>query len=383
MPPKNPRVTIRDALKNLEESNFRDFCDELAKPEGKPRIWPSDVEKKSRTEVMKVLVSRCSSGAVDRAITTLRDIGCNDEADELGEMDLHSCHSSQRCATRIFPAQTWARPLITTLCMDKLKHRLLPVAPNSKRTKLKHKSIKNRVALLITNNTFTELKNRPGAEKDEENMKELLSTLGYEVVKHTNLTAKKMENALDDFSKHPKLKETDSVFVVISSHGKLGAVLGVNHKPDEPDELKVDDIHDKLNVKSCPALVNKPKIIIIQACRGKETGSALVEADDVAVREIDEDVLRYTHKEKDFIALLSSTPHTVSYRHSLRGSFLIRFTVDVFEANLLKDHIEDLFRKVMKRFEEGKELPDCRQMATKDRCTLTHHFFLFPGDLKQ
>uniref|UniRef100_A0A8C6SNQ9 Caspase-8 n=1 Tax=Neogobius melanostomus TaxID=47308 RepID=A0A8C6SNQ9_9GOBI len=187
------------------------------------------------------------------------------------------------------------------------------------------KSIKNRVALLITNNTFTELKNRPGAEKDEENMKELLSTLGYEVVKHTNLTAKKMENALDDFSKHPKLKETDSVFVVISSHGKLGAVLGVNHKPDEPDELKVDDIHDKLNVKSCPALVNKPKIIIIQACRGinifgvilisEETGSALVEADDVAVREIDEDVLRYTHKEKDFIALLSSTPRQSSSQH--------------------------------------------------------------------
>uniref|UniRef100_A0A8C6WWG4 Caspase-1 n=1 Tax=Neogobius melanostomus TaxID=47308 RepID=A0A8C6WWG4_9GOBI len=246
------------------------------------------------------------------------------------------------------------------------------------------KSIKNRVALLITNITFADEKyNRRGAEKDEENMEELLSTLGYEVVKHTNLTAKKMENALDDFSKHPKLKETDSVFVVIMSHGKLGAVLGVNHKPGEPDELKVDDIYDKLNAKNCRALVDKPKIIIIQACRGKETGSALVEADDVAVREIDEDVLRFTHKEKDFIALLSSTPHTKSWRNTFKGSYLILFTVDVFQTNVLKDHIEDLFRKVMKRFEEGKELPDCRQMATKDRCTLTHHFFLFPGDLKQ
>uniref|UniRef100_A0A8C6SPE7 CARD domain-containing protein n=1 Tax=Neogobius melanostomus TaxID=47308 RepID=A0A8C6SPE7_9GOBI len=95
MPPKNARVAIWNALKNLEESNFRDFCDELAKPEGKPRIWPSDVEKKSRTEVLKVLVSRCSSGAVDRAITTLRDIGCNGEADELGEMDLHSASRSK------------------------------------------------------------------------------------------------------------------------------------------------------------------------------------------------------------------------------------------------------------------------------------------------
>uniref|UniRef100_A0A8C6WI84 Caspase-1 n=1 Tax=Neogobius melanostomus TaxID=47308 RepID=A0A8C6WI84_9GOBI len=229
-------------------------------------------------------------------------------------------------------------------------------------------SIKNRVALIITNITFTKLNNRPGAEKDEENMEKLLSTLGYEVVKHTNLTAKKMGDALVDFSKHPKLKETDSVFVVISSHGILGAVLGVNHKPAEPDELKVDDIYDNLNAKSCRALVDKPKIIIIQACRGKETGSVLkcdnVEADDV--REIKEDVSRYRHKENDFIALLSSTPHTVSYRHKSQGSFLIQYTVDIFQAN------------VMKKCKEGKELPDdLRQMPTKNRCTLTQHFSFF------
>uniref|UniRef100_A0A8C6T7N0 Caspase-1 n=1 Tax=Neogobius melanostomus TaxID=47308 RepID=A0A8C6T7N0_9GOBI len=250
-------------------------------------------------------------------------------------------------------------------------------------------SIKNRVALLITNITFADEKNnRRGAEKDEENMKELLSTLGYEVVKHTNLTAKKMEDALVEFSKHPKLKETDSVFVVIMSHGKLGAVHGVNYEPNEPDELRVDKIYDKLNAENCPALVNKPKIIIIQACRGKERGSVcmsdIVKADAVHCGVTKEDVSRFTHKEMDFISLLSSTPHTVSYRNKSQGSYLIQFTVDVFKTNVLEDHIEDLFRKVMKKFKEEKELPDhLRQMPTKDRCTLTQHFFLFPGDLKQ
>ncbi len=52
-------------------------------------------------------------------------------------------------------------------------------------------SIRNRVALLITNIKFTEKKfNRNGAEKDEENMEKLLRSLGYEVVKYTNLTGK-------------------------------------------------------------------------------------------------------------------------------------------------------------------------------------------------
>jgi len=49
----------------------------------------------------------------------------------------------------------------------------------------------NRVALLITNIKFTDEKfNRNGAEKDEENTEKLLTALGYEVVKHTNLTGK-------------------------------------------------------------------------------------------------------------------------------------------------------------------------------------------------
>lgn len=49
------------------------------------------------------------------------------------------------------------------------------------------------MALLITNIKFTNnKKDRPGAEKDEENMERLLKGLGYEVVKHTNLTGQVM-----------------------------------------------------------------------------------------------------------------------------------------------------------------------------------------------
>eukprot|EP00064_Thunnus_orientalis_P006122 superscaffoldBa00000622_g6137 len=51
-------------------------------------------------------------------------------------------------------------------------------------------SIRSRVALLITNIEFTHLKNRYGAEKDEQNMENLLKELGYEVVKHRDLTGK-------------------------------------------------------------------------------------------------------------------------------------------------------------------------------------------------
>uniref|UniRef100_A0A3Q3WW36 Uncharacterized protein n=1 Tax=Mola mola TaxID=94237 RepID=A0A3Q3WW36_MOLML len=252
-------------------------------------------------------------------------------------------------------------------------------------------SIANRVALLITNIKFTnEKKNRYGAEKDEENMKSLLTNLGYEVVKHTNLTGKAIDEAFIEFSKHPKLTKTDSVVVVIMSHGKLGAVLGVDTQSGTAfdDEFPINNIYKHLGPENCPALLDKPKIIIIQACRGAKKGSVILRDSanpavlcdnasmSAAEENIDDDGFRRVHKEKDFISLLSSTPDTESYRHKMYGSFLIQYVVEVFNTYAHKDDIEELFRKVMYRFEDIKSIV---QMPNKDRCSLTKTFYFYPG----
>ncbi|XP_026153000.1 caspase a [Mastacembelus armatus] len=293
--------------------------------------------------------------------------------------------------------QEWSATLIPTteaFWSSKVNDRnIYPVTKNN---------IRNRVALLITNIKFAnERLNRRGAEKDEENMEKLLRALGYEVVKYTNLTGEEIDKALIDFSKHSKLKETDSVFVVIMSHGKLGAVLGVNWKENcsDKDELPINNIYKHLDSEGCPALLNKPKIIIIQACRGEEDGAVLVcdsvkpavtvkpavfsdeapqcrPAASAAEDDVEDDSIRRVHKEKDFISLLSSTPDTVSYRHRDDGSFLIQYVVDVFNNFARNDDVDELFRKVMQRFEEFQ---DRKQMPTKDRCTVTKHIYLFPG----
>lgn len=250
-------------------------------------------------------------------------------------------------------------------------------------------AISNRVALVITNITFTnQLLNRKGAEKDEDNMEILLKGLGYEVVKHRNLTGKAIEDAITDFSKHPKLKDTDSVVVVIMSHGKLGAVCGVNSQSEVSgdDNFSLDNIYIHLGPKNCPALLDKPKIILIQACRGEEKGGVIL-ADNLYLAEnpamgddanIEDDNLRVVHKEKDFISLLCCTPGTVAYREPSRGSFLIQVLVDVFNGSAARDDLEELFRKVMCRFED-LPIGNRRQMPTKERCTLTKHFYFYPG----
>ncbi|XP_053176212.1 caspase a-like [Scomber japonicus] len=252
-------------------------------------------------------------------------------------------------------------------------------------------TISSRVALLITNIEFTdEAMNRKGAEKDEENMEKLLKALGYEVVKYTNLTGKEIEEAVIKFSKHPKLKETDSVFVVIMSHGELGAVLGVNYKKGdterEKDKFPIDDIFKHLATTHCQDLLDKPKIIIIQACRGERDGSVLVSeaavvSDDARHPDLSlqADSLRSAPREKDFICFLSCTPGTHSYRHTDKGSFLIQYIVDALNTFAHKDHIDELFRRVAQRFDEDFPCQTKRQIPTRDRCTPTKNFYLFPG----
>uniref|UniRef100_A0A3P9CZU3 Uncharacterized protein n=1 Tax=Maylandia zebra TaxID=106582 RepID=A0A3P9CZU3_9CICH len=247
----------------------------------------------------------------------------------------------------------------------------------------------NRIALMINNIKFhNDSSDRHGAEKDDRVMFNLLQSLGYQVVRYNNLTGK-IDDALTQFLQHKKLTQTDSVFVTIMSHGDMGIISGTDSKA-----FKTEEIFQHLNAKNCPALVNKPKIIIIQACRGDQLfifhkSVFLVSAERGSVdlplqqpvhtdniRALSENFTRAVrvHIEKDFICFHSSTPHTVSYRSTSDGSFFIQTLADVFNKWSHEYDIEELFRK---HFESSSS--DYLQMPTKERNTLTKRFYLFPG----
>lgn len=81
-----------------------------------------------------------------------------------------------------------------------------------------------------------------------------------------SLLLQKMDEALKWFSRRPTLPLTDSVFVVVMSHGGMGTICGTgNHR------MEVHRIYERLNSRNCPALKDKPKIVIIQASRGGES----------------------------------------------------------------------------------------------------------------
>ncbi|KAI4564049.1 hypothetical protein MJT46_009847 [Ovis ammon polii x Ovis aries] len=189
---------------------------------------------------------------------------------------------------------------------------------------------------------------------------------------------------LKAFAARSEHRTSDSTFLVLMSHGIRAGICGKKYSEEVQDILKVDDIFQILNTLNCPALGNKPKVIIIQACRGEKQGVVWVN-DSVAAsgncplvvpEDFDSDAIKKAHIEKDFIAFCSSTPDNVSWRHPILGSLFIIKLIKNFQEYAWSCDLEEIFRKVRFSF----ELPDGKvQMPTAERVTLTRCFYLFPG----
>ncbi|KAM8815975.1 caspase-13-like isoform 2-T2 [Rhynchonycteris naso] len=250
---------------------------------------------------------------------------------------------------------------------------------------IRERKDRTRLALIICNREFDHLPLREGAEIDITGMKGLLEGLGYTVDVKEKLTAKEMESVLKAFAARPEHRASDSTFLVFMSHGILDGICGILHSDKNSDVLRYDTIFQIFNNRNCLSLKDKPKVIIVQACRGENRGelwvrdspAALADSSLLSPENLEDDAVHKTHVEKDFIAFCSSTPHNVSWRDITKGSLFISQLITCFQRYSWRCHLEEVFRKVQLSFEK----PDVRaQMPTIERLSMTRYFYLFPGN---
>uniref|UniRef100_A0A2K5M218 Caspase 5 n=1 Tax=Cercocebus atys TaxID=9531 RepID=A0A2K5M218_CERAT len=250
---------------------------------------------------------------------------------------------------------------------------------------IKKREDRKRLALIICNTEFDHLPPRTGAHFDILGMKGLLQGLGYNVVDKTKLTAKEMESELRAFARRPEHKSSDSTFLVLMSHGILEGICGTAHDEKNPDVLLYDTVFQIFNNRNCLSLKDKPKVIIVQACRGKGRGehwvrdspASLAVISSQSPENLEEDSVCRVHVEKDFIAFCSSTPHNMSWRDRTKGSIFITELITCFQKYSWCYHLMKIFQKVQKSF----EIPMAKaQMPTIERVSLTRDFYLFPGN---
>lgn len=83
---KTIRMALVETLEDLSRQNFEKFCHQLLDRRQEPRVRRSRVEGKNYLDITDVLVSTFTeAGALQVAEQLLRQIGCNEEAQSLGE----------------------------------------------------------------------------------------------------------------------------------------------------------------------------------------------------------------------------------------------------------------------------------------------------------
>ncbi|XP_016381999.1 caspase-1-like [Sinocyclocheilus rhinocerous] len=390
---KSTKEHLEDTFNDLGTDDLKSFKNKLCDRKKGAGIRKAQLQKVADAIDLADLMVRTftSTGAVPVAIEILEAIGCNEPAAELKENAGHGLPvaqsrgdvvdhgASQGLKVELALSDDWHEQLHVVLCSQQFKNQI--IRENGQEIyEVKEKYVRKRLALLINNIDFDDkAMTRRGADRDEQNMEWLLKELDYQVVKYRNLSAKDMEKAVMDFARREEHAHSDSTFVVIMSHGKRDAILGVHYTASNPsDTFPVDNVYRCLNTEKCPGLRDKPKVILLQACRGGDSGRLWAsdgEPDEPVEIEGDD----FVHKEKDFISLMSCTPDTKSYRHVENGTFYVQNVVDVLMKHAHKDHIEELFRKVIQRFESTEMMGSYKQMACKDRASLPKLFYLFPG----
>ncbi|NWY54659.1 CASP1 protein, partial [Chionis minor] len=244
---------------------------------------------------------------------------------------------------------------------------------------------RTRRALLICNIEFEHLSWRNGAEVDVAGMTKLLEGLGYMVDVHCNLTSQGMAAVMKDFAGRKEHCTSDSTFLVFMSHGVRAGLCGTKSRDETTDILSLDTIYETFNNKCCRALLGKPKVVIIQSCRGRNVGSVLVsDSADPALPAsssaqavpagLEDDAIFEVHLESDFATLHSSTPDTVSWRSSATGSLFIQHLIEEFRNHACNSDLQEIFRKTQHSF--GK-FP--RQLPAQERTTMLRKFYFFPG----
>ena len=242
------------------------------------------------------------------------------------------------------------------------------------------KSKPHGICIIINNENFkTLLKSRSGTNKDAHNLQNLFNYLGFVTQCHNNKTHIEMRQILNDVASMDHSKY-DCLMVAILTHGDYGDLLyGTSGQG-----IMIQEVIETFSGRRCPALIGKPKIFIIQACRGTRHNQ-VVWLNDTNDDECDmTDSHPTVHPNiSDYLVAHSTIPGHVSFRNNKIGSIFISTLVEIFKRCAAYEDIitmlERVTNEVTKYKPQGDGLQDSRQSPEVHSC-LRGKLYFNPGN---
>ena len=217
------------------------------------------------------------------------------------------------------------------------------------------------IAVIINNEEFkAPLATRSGATIDAYNLSNLFNNLGFDTQCHDNKTHTEMRHILNDVAGMDH-NNYDCLMVAILTHGDYGDVLyGTSGR------ITIQEVIETFSGKRCPTLIGKPKIFIIQACRGRRYNQAveMYEKNDDLHDAIDS--IPTAHASiSDYLVAYSTIPGHVSFRNNKIGSIFIHTLVKTFRQHAADEDLitmlERVTNEVTKYQPQGDKQQDSKQ----------------------
>lgn len=217
-----------------------------------------------------------------------------------------------------------------------------PAAPSSTQNTDRYDMRGRRVAYIVCVK-----KKRPGAEKDLEIMKKLLEGNKFQCSENIDPRAEDILKGFRTF--RDELNENvggiSCCFVVIMAHGTLGKIVG-----SDGAEVSLDDVFELFNNKQCSALREKPKVFIIQACRGDSNRKTKQNMD--ATEHGSPGSKNKLPTISDTLTVYATPPGGAALRSPKSGSPMFIEMANVFPKYSKECDVYELFTKVNKRLDK-------------------------------
>lgn len=184
-----------------------------------------------------------------------------DKSTDITGQDSSSSQSSQNSTQSYqFMAADYFSPMRT------LKVKKAEICHDNPKQDYKFTSRPRGPCLIINNVDFDSemLPRRHGSDEDSKILQDVFKQIGFEVHHERNLTASTMRKTFSKLVSACR-QEHDALFLIILSHGSESGIYGT-----DAVELDLNDIMSYFDNRRCKIMIGKPKVFIIQSCKGSK-----------------------------------------------------------------------------------------------------------------
>ena len=189
---------------------------------------------------------------------------------------------------------------------------------------------KRRGKCVIINNTYFDsptLGERKGTQVDRDDLTRCFKKLDFDVQNWDEKEALDIRIGIDKLSRED-FSDHDCLVICVLTHGEA------NHLYAKDDKYCIEYLFDAFKSDVCKTLAGKPKIFIIQACRGDRLDNGTILNFDVEdSSSSDVRIPQWA----DFLMAYSTVPGYYSWRNTSNGSWFIQAFVAAME-----EHNKDL-----------------------------------------